>query len=124
MKYNADWRNIGNGTFQFIEGAQVGIVRPQVTRDYAWEVHEKGQIIASGVARDRILGMAIIEKLFGYHFEIEPEMELEKGCRCGSCQERTGRWLVWNRDDTINLVFDSEAEAIAWVESQPEPVVE
>lgn len=45
-------------------------------------------------------------------FEVEPEYELEKRCRCLSCYERTGNWLVKDtKDEHLDEVFDSEEEA-------------
>lgn len=45
-------------------------------------------------------------------FEVEPEYELEKGCRCLSCYERTGKWLVKDINDEFpDESFDSEEEA-------------
>jgi hypothetical protein len=49
-------------------------------------------------------------------FEIEPEYVLEKGCRCCSCFEPSGRWLVTDIKDKIeDQYFATEAEAQEWV---------
>ena len=49
-------------------------------------------------------------------YKVEEEIRIEKGCRCGSCWERTGRWLVVdNESDAEDLVFNSEEEAEAFV---------
>lgn len=45
-------------------------------------------------------------------FSVEPEYELQEGCRCGSCYERTGRWKVCDINDIEeNQYFDTEKEA-------------
>lgn len=52
-------------------------------------------------------------------YEIEPEYQIEKGCRCCSCWENTGRWLVVDKySDAEDLLFETEIEAKEWVESQ------
>jgi len=49
-------------------------------------------------------------------YEVEPELEIAKGCRCLSCWEQTGKWLVVDKQsDAEDLVFDSEEEAEEWV---------
>lgn len=49
-------------------------------------------------------------------YEVEPELEIAKGCRCCSCWEQTGKWLVVDKQsDAEDLVFDSEEEAEEWV---------
>lgn len=114
--YNPDWRKQGK-TWSLTNGEKLGIVEPQITRDYKWEVFaiEGGPVLECGVSPDRIAAFATVENLLGYQYFIEPEYAMEKGCRCGSCSEPTGKWLVSNRDFTINLLFDSEGEAIVWI---------
>ena len=52
----------------------------------------------------------------GMRFEIEPEYILEEGCRCLSCFEHTGKWLVRDMEDKIQDVkFNTEDAARAWV---------
>jgi|DEB19_MinimDraft_3_1074340.scaffolds.fasta_scaffold485998_1 hypothetical protein len=49
-------------------------------------------------------------------YEVEPELQIAKGCRCLSCWEQTGKWLVVDKQsDAEDLVFDSEEEAEEWV---------
>ena len=49
-------------------------------------------------------------------YQIESEIEIEKGCRCCSCWEKTGRWIVSDvKDEMEDLVFDSEEQAEEWV---------
>ena len=49
-------------------------------------------------------------------YDVEPELEIAKGCRCCSCWEQTGKWLVVDKQsDAEDLVFDSEEEAEEWV---------
>ena len=49
-------------------------------------------------------------------FEVEPEYQLEKGCKCCSCWEYTGKWLVCDKKDEMeDLVFDTEQQAKEWV---------
>ena len=49
-------------------------------------------------------------------FEVEPEYQLEKGCKCCSCWEYTGKWLVCDKKDEMeDLVFDTEEQAKEWV---------
>lgn len=102
-------------------GELTGFVFPQDTMDYKWEVYYKTatiELVAQGTAHDRTAASAAVEKQLGYNFFIEPEYAMSKGCKCGCCEDPTGKWLVWNRSDTANLKFDNENEAIAWVESQ------
>ena len=52
-------------------------------------------------------------------YEVEPEVQIAKGCRCLSCWEQTGKWLVVDKQsDAEDLVFDSEEEAEEWVKQQ------
>lgn len=49
-------------------------------------------------------------------FEVEPEIEIAKGCRCCSCWEKTGKWLVTDtKDEMEDLVFDTQEQAEEWV---------
>lgn len=49
-------------------------------------------------------------------YEVEPEYRIEPGCRCCSCWEYTGKWLVCDKQDEMeDLVFDTEEQARAWV---------
>lgn len=49
-------------------------------------------------------------------YEVEPEMDIAKGCRCCSCWEYTGKWLVRDmKDEMEDLLFDSEEQAEEWV---------
>ena len=49
-------------------------------------------------------------------YETEPEYQIAKGCKCCSCWEYTGKWLVRDmKDEMEDLVFDSEEEAKEWV---------
>lgn len=117
--YNADWRKQGD-VWSLTNGVRLGTVRAQVTRDYSWEVFniEGGPALASGNSPDRIAAQAAVEELLDYRFTVEMEYVASTGCRCGSCVDPTGKWLVSNRADTINLRFDSEAEAVAWIMEQ------
>lgn len=117
--YNPDWRKQGK-TWSLTNGQKLGIVESQVTRDYKWEVFaiEGGPVLENSIAPDLPAAQTAVEKLLGYHFFVEMEYQMEKGCKCGSCTEPTGKWLVSNRDDTVDLLFDSEGEAIAWIMEQ------
>jgi hypothetical protein len=49
-------------------------------------------------------------------FQIQAEYELEKGCRCGSCYDLTGRWIVSDMEDKLaDVFFDTEKDARNWV---------
>jgi len=49
-------------------------------------------------------------------YQIEPHYELEKSCRCLSCWEPTGKWVVTHDDDIkFEMLFDTEEEAKEWV---------
>lgn len=49
-------------------------------------------------------------------YKIEPEYEIAEGCKCFSCWEYTGKWLVRDMEDEMeDLVFDSQEEAEDWV---------
>jgi hypothetical protein len=49
-------------------------------------------------------------------YQIEPHYELEKGCRCLSCWEPTGKWVVTHDIDIkFEMLFDTEEEAKEWV---------
>ena len=117
--YNADWRKQGN-SWTLTDGVRLGTVRNASISNYTWEVLpiEGGRVIASGDAPDRIAAQTAVEELLGYYFTVEPEYEMSAGCRCGSCVDPTGKWLVSNRRDTVNEKFDSEGEAIAWIMNQ------
>ena len=56
--------------------------------------------------------------MLNYNFLIDQEMIPSEGCRCGSCSDPTGKWIVSNKEDSIELKFDSEEEAIKWVNKQ------
>jgi hypothetical protein len=114
--YNPDWKKQGN-TWSLTNTQLLGIIQSQVTRDYKWEVYgiEGGPVLHSGISPDLVAAFNQVEKLLGYFYFIEMEYEMEKGCRCGSCTEATGKWVVYNRDDTVNEKFDSESEAIVWI---------
>mgnify|MGYP003346658289 CR=1 FL=1 len=116
MLYNPDWKKQGH-TWSLTNTQLLGIVQSQVTRDYKWEVYsiEGGPLLHSGVSPDLPHAMFQVEKLLDYLYFIEMEYQMEKGCRCGSCTELTGKWLLYTRDDSVNITFDSEGEAIAWI---------
>lgn len=45
-------------------------------------------------------------------YGVEPEYAIEPGCRCCSCWEPTGKWLVVDSKDEIeDLVFETREEA-------------
>jgi hypothetical protein len=117
--YNPDWRKQGD-TWMLTNGVGLGTVRSISMSNYSWEVLplEGGSVIASGDAPDRIAAQTAVEEFLGYYFTVEPEYEMSAGCRCGSCVDPTGKWLVSNRSDTVNETFDSEGEAIAWIMNQ------
>lgn len=117
--YNPDWRK-KDGTWSLTDGVRLGTVRSLSISVYEWQVVpvEGGAAIASGNAPDRIAAQTAVEELLGYLFTVEPEYEMSTGCRCGSCVDPTGKWLVSNRRDTVNETFDSEGEAIAWIMNQ------
>jgi hypothetical protein len=117
--YNADWRKQGN-LWSLTNGVRLGSVRAQGTRNYSWEVFnlEGGPVLASGSATYRIDAQAAVEELLDYRFTVEMEYVAIPGCLCGSCVDPTGKWLVSNRADTVNLRFDSEADAVAWLMEQ------
>ena len=103
----------------------IGFVYPQDTMDYKWEVRkiDSSQIIEEGSSPDRIIASSQVEKRLNYLYFVEPEYEMNKGCRCGCCEDPTGKWKVWNRDDTINELFDSEEAAIRWLENKHGEIV-
>lgn len=116
--YNPEWfldKKIKKWTL--LNSQMIGLVFPQVTRDYKWQVYTLigSQLVGEGVSPDRVYASAAVEKLMGFHFWIQPQYELVGDCRCGCCDQPTGKWRVWNREDTVDLVFDTEGEAIAWV---------
>jgi hypothetical protein len=117
--YNPEWIKKGE-EWVLLSAQHIGRVRPQVTRDYSWSVHDivTGQQIAGGSAPDRIAAYARAEKVMGYRYLLEKEYAAEPGCRCGSCSEPTGRWIVSNRQDTVEEYFSSEGEAVAWILEQ------
>lgn len=50
-------------------------------------------------------------------YQIEPDYELDKGCRCLSCWSPTGKWAVTHDDDyTFEMLFDTEEAAKEWVQ--------
>ena len=47
-------------------------------------------------------------------YGVEPEYAIEPGCRCFSCWETTGRWIVVDiTDEDEDLIFESQEEAEA-----------
>jgi hypothetical protein len=49
-------------------------------------------------------------------YQIELHYELDEGCRCLSCWEPTGRWVVTHDDDIkFEMLFDTEEQAKEWV---------
>jgi hypothetical protein len=51
-------------------------------------------------------------------FSVEPDYEIAQGCRCCSCWEPTGKWLVCDIEDKIeDLVFETKEEAISWIKN-------
>lgn len=114
--YNPEWTKQGN-TYTLLSTDKVGVIQSQITRDYKYSVNsiQNGELSISGVSPDLYKAQYLVEKEMGYEFFVELEYVMEKGCRCGSCQESTGKWLVFNKDDTVNLKFDSESEAIQWI---------
>jgi hypothetical protein len=69
-------------------------------------------MIAMMVARVR--AARIMNKMSKY--QIEPHYEIEKGCRCLSCWEPTGKWVVTHDDDMkFEMLFDTEEQAKEWV---------
>lgn len=119
--YNPEW-NLDKTIKKWVlvNQGMVGYVYPQVTKDYKWEVFHStdSQPFVEGIAKDRGAALYAVEKVLGYKYFVEPEYDMVTGCRCGSCQEQTGKWRVWDRADTDDLLFDSESEAIAWVIAQ------
>lgn len=113
IKYNPEWRKQGN-VFTLHDGDVIGIVR---LPDNSYEiVSVEGQIILSGIADEIVKAKTIVENRMGYHFFLEEDCEMDVGCKCGSCTHYTGKWQVYNRQDTIDMLFDSEAAAIEWIE--------
>ena len=50
-------------------------------------------------------------------YQIEPDYELDKGCKCLSCWSPTGKWAVTHDDDyTFEMLFDTEEAAKEWVQ--------
>lgn len=114
--YNPDWQK-KQDRWVLASGEKFAVVRPQITRDYSWQIFEAagGTLISSGSSPDRIAAFNAVESTLGYRFFVEPEYVMEKGCRCGSCTEPSGRWMVFTRDDSVEEFFASESEAILWV---------
>lgn len=45
-------------------------------------------------------------------FRVEPEYELDEGCKCLSCWEPTGAWLVQDMKDLVkDEIYPSEEQA-------------
>lgn len=119
MKINPDWVK-HKDSWILADPDYLYQVRPQVTRDYGWYVYDKktNETVKRGSSTDRIAAMFEIEKIAGYKYFVEAEYEMEKGCRCGSCMEPTGKWSVSTRDDTLYELFDSEEQALEWVKNE------
>lgn len=57
-------------------------------------------------------------------YAIDPHYELEPHCRCLSCWEATGKWIVTSDEDvTFEIIFDTEEEAKEWVNQHENNVV-
>jgi hypothetical protein len=53
-----------------------------------------------------------------YRFYLEAEYELEPKCRCCSCWEPTGKWLVCDKEDQFDdIVFQSKEEALNYIKN-------
>ena len=121
--YNPEWTKQGN-TYSLLSTDKVGVVQMREMRYntcwYTYSVNsiQNGESYISGVSPGLYTAEYLVEKEMGYEFFVEMEYVMEKGCKCGSCTEPTGKWLVYNKDDTVNLLFDSEGEAIAWIIEQ------
>ena len=100
---------IHSGIIKNINGFKViNNIFNKITMDYKWEVRkiDSSQIVEEGSSPDRIIASSQVEKRLIYLYFVEPEYEMSKGCRCGCCEDPTGKWKVWNRDDTINRSTD------------------
>lgn len=117
--YNPEWEKRG-GEWVLASAQYIGKVAAQITRDYSWAVFgiADGRQVAGGTTPDRIAAYAAAEAVMGYAYLLDPEYEIDAGCRCGSCTSPTGRWIVSNRADTVEEHFNSEGEAIAWILEQ------
>lgn len=111
-KYNPEWRRQGN-VHTLISDGLIGIVR---VPECEWEVNpiERGTVM-SGKTDDLIAAKAAVEKIMGYKFFLEEDYKTEPGCKCGSCSMFTGKWRVTSRDDIVDMLFDSEAAALEWI---------
>jgi hypothetical protein len=120
--YNPDWHKRNDSKeWRLVNPGLTGVVYPQVTRDYKWEIYYtsgSGAPYKSGSSPDCIQAFSAVEKEMGYKFFLEKDYVASKGCRCGSCVDETGKWMVYTRDDTVNMLFNSESEAINWILTQ------
>jgi hypothetical protein len=117
--YNPDWTKQGN-TYTLLSSDKVGIIQKIDAQYFKYSVNfiQNGDLCIDDLASTLNAAKYFVEKEMGYEFFVELEYVMEKGCRCGSCMESTGKWLVFNKDDTIDLKFDSENEAIQWINIQ------
>lgn len=90
--YNPDWI-YKDRSWSLLSAHGLGRVAAQVTRDYCWEVFDikGGELVDKGTAPDRIAAYAGAEALLGYKYFVEEEYQMPRGCRCGSCQDPTGK---------------------------------
>lgn len=52
-------------------------------------------------------------------YVIEPDYDLQEGCKCFCCWMRNGKWLGIDMDDIEeDVVFDTEQEAKEWLENK------
>ncbi len=117
--FNPEWAK-RNGEWVLASAQHIGKVAVQIARDYSWAVFgiADGGQVAGGTVSDYIEAFAAAEAVMGYKYLLDPEYEMDAGCRCGSCTSPTGRWIVSNRADTVEEYFNSEGEAVAWILEQ------
>lgn len=118
--YNPNW-NKKNSQWVLENDVQIGTISELLLNDneYVWKIVDKetNKIFKSDFSVNSLYeAKLIVQKLMNYNFFVEPEYSMSIGCKCGSCSDPTGKWLVSNSEDSINLLFDSEEEAIKWVE--------
>lgn len=96
--FNENW--IGNVIHfekeQETETMYIGKIRTKYENEYGW------------------MRVEILKECFdpAPRFEVEPDYELDKGCRCLSCWEPTGKWRVRDMDDEYeDTIFNTEEEA-------------
>lgn len=114
------WWNKKDKIYFLLSETMKGIIEKDKNQKFTWKIvnlNDNSLVLSSKEPNPSLWHSKYeVEKNMGYKFTIEEDYEMEKGCKCGSCTEKTGKWNLSDKEDIINLQFNSEEEAIKWIE--------